>query len=236
MGIRFGHLSVGALMTGAVLVSLVIPALAATRAEDVQIAKAGTLVAADLPATFTSTPAPSSSSSADKIELAKGIPGCAPYIALQKVTAAQPQAISPDFDDEASTVSNEVDVFKKDRAAADALALFAKPSMVGCLQKFYKKVVSQAATPDTGVTSLSVTLDRRDIAGLGDDSVVYEGNVTLVAPDGSQELIVMGIAAIQVGRAVDVVMYQTSSPDVAAIVTPAIDASVARLRTALAAS
>jgi hypothetical protein len=83
---------------------------------------------------------------------------------------------------------------------------------------------------------VSVALDRQDIAGLGDDSVVYEGNMTIAGTDGSTTQIGIGNAAVRVGRAVDDVTYVTTSAPLTDVLTPAIDASVARLRTALSGS
>jgi hypothetical protein len=232
MGIRLRHVFAAALASGALLVGLAVPAPAVTRGGDVQIAKAGTFVVADFPAGFAQRAA-TPSSSAENIRLAKGVPGCAPYIALQKLTGAQPQARSSDFADDSRTISNEVDVFKTDRAAGDALALFTKPSMVSCLQQLFKKQVGQDPKTKGKIESVSITLDRRDIAGLGDDSVVYEGNMVITGTDGSTAQIGVGNAAVQVGRAVDDVTYLTTSAELTEILTPAIDASVARLRTVL---
>jgi hypothetical protein len=240
MGIRLHRTIPCGLLAGALLIALASPATAApvpvaSRGADVQVARAGSFVVADFPAGFaqsTATP----SSSADNIKLARGVPGCTPYVALQKLTDAQPQATSPDFKDDSRTVSNEVDVFKSDRAASDALALFAKPSMVSCLQQLFKKQIAQDPATKGKVESVSITLDRQDIAGLGDDSVVYEGNMVLTGTDGSSTKVGVGNAAVRVGRAVDDVTYLTTNADLTEILTPAIDGSVARLRAALAGS
>jgi hypothetical protein len=81
-----------------------------------------------------------------------------------------------------------------------------------------------------------VNLDRQDIAGLGDDSVVYEGTMELTGADGSTSRVEVGNAAVRVGRAVDVVTYSTTGGSLTDVLTPAIDASVSRLRSALAGS
>jgi hypothetical protein len=231
--VRRRHGLAGPLLVGVALVGLAAPATAATKgSNDKQIAKAGTLVLADFPAGFVAK-ASTPSSSAKNIKLAKGVSGCAPYITLQKLTNAQPQASSKDFKDDSRTVSNEVDVFTSARAAGGALALYAKPSMVSCLQKLFEKQFEQDPTTKGKIASLVVTLDRQDIAGLGDDSVVYEGNIALTGTDGSSARIGVGNAAVQVGRAVNDVTYLTTSATLTDILTPAIDASVTRLRSAL---
>jgi hypothetical protein len=235
MGIRLRHLFIGALVSGTLLVGLAVPAPAVSKGGDVAIAKAGTFVVADFPAGFSRQPA-TPSSSAENIKLAKGVPGCAPYIALQKLTGAQPQATSPDFEDDSRTVSNEVDVFKTERVAGDALRLFAKPSMVSCLQQLFKKQIAQDPKTKGKIQSVSIALDRQDIAGLGDDSVVYEGKMEITGTDGSTTQIGVGNAAVQVGRAVNDVTYLTTGAALTEILTPAIDASVARLRAVLGGS
>ena len=57
--------------------------------------------------------------------------------------------------------------------------------------------------------------------------------MVLTTKDESTTKIGVGNAAVQVGRAVDEVTYLTTGEDLTEILTPAIDASVARLRTAL---
>lgn len=231
-----GTFLIGTLLVGAALTGFAAPATAATKGKsDTRIAKAGTFVLADFPAGFAAK-ASTPSSNAENIKLAKGVSGCAPYIKLQKRTDKQPQAHSKDFKDDSRTVSNEVDVFASKHDASRALALYAKPSMVSCFQTLFKKQLAQDPTTKGKLASVAVTLNRRDIAGLGDDSVVYEGNIVLTGTDGSTGQIGVGNAAVQVGRAVDDVTYVTTGASLTEILTPAIDASVARLRQALGGS
>jgi hypothetical protein len=208
------------------------PATAARSGDDLQVAKAGTLALGDLPTGFATKP-DTGSSKADNIRLAKGISGCAPYIALQKLLIDLPSARSASFEDATRKVGNEVDVFKNDRAATAALALYAKPSLVGCLEKVFEKAIRQDPGRSGKVDDVVVTLERQDIAGLGDDSVVYEGTVEVTGTDGSSARLGIGNAAVRVGRTVDAVSFSTSGADLVEILTPAIDASVGRLRTAL---
>ena len=191
------------------------------------------LVLGDLPAGFTSEPS-SGASHAENLRNAKGISGCAPYIQLQKAIIPVPQATSAELTDEDRGVSNEVDVFRSDRAASEMLALYAKPSIVGCLKKLFEKTVMQDPDLEGKVESATVTIERQDIAGLGDDSVVYEGKVVLTGTDGSTATLGIGNAVVRVGRTVNSVRYQTQGSDLTDILTPAIDASVGRVRAALA--
>jgi hypothetical protein len=205
---------------------------AATRSGDAAIARAGLLEPADLPAGFEASREPQKTHS-DNIKLAKGVAGCGPYISVQKSVSQLPQAKSPRFDDGARVVGNEVDVFASERAASAALALYAKSSIVGCLENLFEKQARQDPALRDVVDDIAVSLERQDIAGIGDDSVVYEGSVVLTGDDGSSTRVGIGSAAVQVGRTVDVVTYSTEGPDLTEVLTPAIDASVARLRAAL---
>ena len=69
--------------------------------------------------------------------------GCAPYVILQKALVPLPQAKSLSFGDASRSISNEVDVFPTERAASAALVLYAKSSMVGCLENLFKKQTRQ---------------------------------------------------------------------------------------------
>ena len=207
---------------------------AASQSGDAAVARAGTFVASDFPAGFEATPS-SAKSHADNVRLAKGVGGCGPYVTLQKAVTPLPQVKSPRFDDGTRSISNEVDVFPTDRAATAALALYAKSSIGGCLESLFEKQVRQ--DPDLrGLDDVVVNLERQDIAALGDDSVVYEGSTALTGTDGSSQKIGIGSAAVRVGRTVDVVTYTTTGGSLTDVLTPAIDASVSRLRSALARS
>jgi hypothetical protein len=227
--------SAGAVLAALLLGTAATPAAAARNGDDLQLAKAGTLAVSDLPAGFATKPDTGSSKAAN-IRLAKGISGCGPYIALQKALIDLPSARSASLEDQTRKVGNEVDVFKSDRAASAALALYAKPSLVGCLEQVFEKGIHQDPSRSGTIDDVVVTLERQDIAGLGDESVVYEGSVMVTGTDGSSARLGIGNAAVRVGRTVDAVSFSTSGDDLADILTPAIDASVGRLRTALGAT
>ena len=226
--------SVGALAL--VTLSIVLAATsagAASQSADTAMARAGVLVAADFPDGFAASPA-SDKSHIDNVRLAKGIDGCAPYVTLQKALVPLPQAKSPRFADASRSVGNEVDLFPTDRAASAALVLYAKSSVVGCLENLFEKQTRQDPTLQSTLDDVMANLDRQDIAGLGDQSVVYEGSLVLTDTDGSKSQIGIGSAAVRVGRALDVVVYTTDGTSLTDVLTPAIDASVGRLRAALA--
>jgi hypothetical protein len=224
--------------TRALAVACVLTALAATAADaasqaaDTAIARAGSFVASDFPDGFEPT-ASSEKSHADNIRLAKGVDGCGPYVTLQKSVVSLPQVKSSRFADATRTVGNEIDLFPADRAATAALLLYAKPSVVACLENLFEKQARQDPETRDSIDDVAVELDRQDIAGLGDDSVVYEGSIVYTGSDGSTSKVGIGSAAVRVGRAVDVVTYTTTGDDLTEVLTPAIDGSVARLRSAL---
>src|SRR6478735_4369122 len=177
--------SAGAVLAALLLGAAATPAAANRNGDDLQLAKAGTLALSDLPAGFTTKP-DTGYSKADNIRLAKGINGCGPYIALEKTLIDLPSARSASLEDPTRKVDNEVDVFKNDRAASAALALYAKPSLVGCLEQVFEKGIRQDPSRSGAIDDVVVMLDRQDIAGLGDESVVYEGSVVITGTDGSR--------------------------------------------------
>jgi hypothetical protein len=205
---------------------------AATQGKDLSIARAGVFVAGDFPTGFQGTN-DNNKTHADNIQLAKGVAGCGPYIALQKTVSPLPQAKSPRFVDDSRSVSNEVDVFSGERAAGAALVQYGKSSIVGCLENLFEKQTRQDPDLRDSMSDVVVTLERQDIVGLGDDSVVYEGSMVLTGKDGSRTQVGVGSAAVRVGRAVTMASYTTQG-DPLEILTPALDASVARLRAMLA--
>jgi hypothetical protein len=207
-------------------------ASAASQAGDTSVARSGVLVASDFPAGFTASAA-STKTHADTIRLAKLVDGCAPYISLQKAVTPLPQAKSPRFGDGARDIGNEVDVFPTERGAAAALVMYSKPSVVGCLEHLFEKQTRLDPSQRGSLDDVVVKLDRQDIAGLGDDSVVYEGNLTLTGTDGSTRQLRIGSAVVRVGRVVDVVTYTTTGDSLTDVLASAIDSSVARLRSAL---
>jgi hypothetical protein len=208
---------------------------AASQSGDTAIARGGAFVASDFPAGFASEPA-TAKSHRDNIVLAKGVAGCGPYIKLQKAVAPLPQAKSPRFGDASRSIGNEVDVFPTEKAARAAIVLYSKSSIVGCLENLFEKQARQDPDLRGSLDDVVVNIARQDIAGLGDDSVVYEGSTVLTGTDGASQQIGIGSAAVRVGRTVDVVTYTTSGTSLTEVLTPAIDASVSRLRSAIAQS
>lgn len=206
---------------------------AASKTADAKLAKAGVLTSGDFPDGFRGKARDTSSDKANA-KLAKSIPACTPYRALQKLTDAQPQAKSQEFEDDSRQISNEVDVFGSVSAAKKAMALFANADVETCLNTLFEKVlVSQLGKSQ--VESVDVAISRQDVDPGGDDSVVYEGNATVNGTDGSQQSFGLGQAAVRVGRGVDAFSYFTSEASLTDILQPLIDASLGRLEDALVA-
>jgi hypothetical protein len=239
MGTRLRTLVAGALVGGASVTAWAGPALGLTSSSDQQLAKAGVLVAADFPASFASSPA-DSSGDALAAKLAKGIPSCAAYVALHKLTDAQPQAKSRSFEDASRQVSNEVDVFKSAAAARAALALYSKASVPKCLQALYARQLTQQLGKQKStkgkIASVKVTIAQQPITGVGDQSAVYEGNAVVTGKNASTTQIGIGNAAVQVGPAVSDYTYTTTDADIGEVVQPAIAGSLKRLQAALTSS
>lgn len=232
-GLRRSTRVLAALAAVAALSCAMATTVAASQNADTAMARAGVFVVSDFPAGFEAQPA-SNASTSDTLRLAKGVDGCGPYVTLLKASIPLPQAKSPRFGDANRSVSNEVDVYPSERAAGAALTLYAKSSVVGCIENLLEKQVLQDPKRRASLDDVVAKIDRQDIAGLGDDSVVYEGSIVLTANDGSTSQIGVGSAAVRVGRAVDVAAYTTTGGDLTDLLTPAIDASVARLRAAVA--
>ena len=114
--------------------------------------------------------------------------------------------------------------------------MYAKPSLVGCLEQVFEKGIRQDPSRSGDIDDVVVTLERQDIAGLGDESVVYEGSVVVTGTDGSPRAWASATPRCASGAPSTSLSFSTSGGDLADILTPAIDASVGRLRTALGAT
>ncbi|MFI5048097.1 MAG: hypothetical protein ACHQIG_13605 [Acidimicrobiia bacterium] len=239
MGTRLRTVLVGALVSAVVVVGLAGPAGARSASGDRKIAKAGVLLSSDFPAGFAGKPSTAESDAA-VAKLAKGIPACAQYTALKKATDQQPQAKSLEYEDSTRQVSNEVDVFPSAAAAGGALALYAKKSVPTCLDRLFTKLLTQtyAKDPQTKgkIAGIKVTITPQAVSGLGDNSVVYEGNAQITGKDGTTQQIGLGNAAVLAGRAVSDFTYVTTGAGLNEVLQPAVVASVARLRDALSRS
>jgi hypothetical protein len=212
------------------------PAWSIASNDDAELAEAGLLTQADFPAGWTATERPADDGEVEKV--AKTIPSCNDYRALRTTTKRQAQAKSPQFELGASQIDNTVTVFPTTAAATAALKVFAKPSVLTCVNKLFTKVftASIAADPATRkqVDSIDVDIDRASVVPVGDATTAYEGTVTITLKDGTTQTLGVGTAAARTGRGVDTFSYTVDSSDVLPLLQPLVEASVARLTAALA--
>jgi hypothetical protein len=214
------------------------PAGAASSNNDAQIAQAGVLVASDLPTTW-SQHKRDTSSEKDADAAAVKIPSCKTYRAfrasLQAVKRSRVQ--SPDFELGQSTFDNTVNVFASEAAADKVLATFAKSSIPGCVDKLFTILFQQQMVSDkktaAQVKGIKVSVEPYDITNYGDDTVAYEGNVTITFKDGTSLNIGLGNTAVRVGRAVSDYSYTVFDQAAVDALSPAVEKSVARLQAAL---
>ena len=111
---------------------------------------------------------------ADEIAWRRASSGCGPYITLQKASHPAPAGELAEFGDEdpqRGQRGRRVPV--RPRRERDA-----RPLREAEHRRLPREPVEKQARQDPdleGVDDVTVELDRQDIAGLGDDSVVYEG-------------------------------------------------------------
>jgi hypothetical protein len=195
---------------------------AASKANDLKTARAGVLVASDLPSGWTGTRNPASSDAA-AIKAAKKIPSCSDYVKLRTSTAPLPQARSLAFADGAgTTASNVVDAFAGTAKATTAMKLWSSTKMPACLEKFTQQAVGNAAT---------VTVDTADVTALSPDAVGYSAKVS--DSNGVVQEVLLSIA-VPVGRFISVYTIDVQSAD--AVLDPvdaAVESSLTRLDTAV---
>ena len=127
-------------------------------------------------------------------------------------------------------------MFPSDRAASAALTLYAKSSVVGCLENLFEKQVGQdPQLRDVHTTRSSPSSIARTSPVWATTASCTRATSRSTHDDGSSDQIGIGSAAVRVGRPIDLVTYTTTGPELTDVLTPGIDASVARLRTALVA-
>lgn len=205
---------------------------------DAQIARAGVLVPADLPATWSEHKRDTSSDKAADAAAAK-IASCKTYRAfrasLQSLKRSRVQ--SPDFELGQSTLENTVNVFSSESAADRVMTTFGNSSIPTCVDKLFTVLFEQQIGSDrktaAQVKSIVVKIEPYDIANYGDDTVAYEGSATVAFKDGTSLDIGLGNTAVRVGRAVSDYSYTVFDQAAVDALSPAVEKSVARLQAAL---
>jgi hypothetical protein len=207
----------------------------ASVAGDKSVAKAGVLTADDFaPGWQQERPDPVDR---DVERIARGIPSCRGYLAVRTAAHKNPRAKSQDFVQGDDEVSNTVNVFSAERAATGALDEIRKPSIERCLRTVFDKVISANIAEDPAtrkqIESVEVEVGRSDVPAVGDEALAFEIVVRVLTKTGDATDLYLVQEFVRVGRAIASFNFQaTGQPltDTAGY----IDASVGRLRTALA--
>jgi hypothetical protein len=204
-------------------------------AGDKAVAKAGVLTAGDFASGWQQERQDPVDIDVERI--AQGIPSCRGYLELRTAAHKNPRAKSQDFvrgDDE---VSNTVNVFSSERAATGALAEVRKPSVERCLRIVFGKVIRANIAEDPAtrkqIESVDVEVGRPDVAAVGDEALALEIVVTVLTKKGDATDLYLDQEFVRVGRAIASFNFQATGQPLADT-AGYIDASVGRLRTALA--
>jgi len=195
---------------------------------DKQIARAGVLVAGDLPATYTQSRRDSSSDKQTE-KLAKKQPACKKYLAFRKSVDKYPEAKSDDFNQGQTSLSDTVTVFPTAKQAKAAMNTYAASGMPKCFGQLLGKIAQQA-----GGTARSQIKKVKDVS-VGDQSVAYEGPVAITESNGSSATLGFGNLVVRVGRGVLVYSYNhDAQTTITQDLQQAVSASGGRLQQALA--
>ena len=208
----------------------------ASTAGDKSIAKAGVLTADDFSAEWQQERPDPVDKGVDRI--AEGIPSCRGYLVVKTAAHKNPRAKSQDFVQGDDEVSNTVNVFSTERAATGALVDIRKPSIEKCLQTVFEKVIRASIAEDPAtrkqIESVDVEVTRPDVPAVGDEALAFEIVITVRTKTEREATDVYLVQEfVRVGRVIASFNFQaTGQPltDTAGY----IDASVGRLRTALA--
>ncbi len=226
-GWRIVLVAVGA----AVLSGVVAPAAGAASgggASDKEIATAGLIVASDLPATYTQSPR-DTSSDAKTTKVAKTVPACTKVVAFRKAIEGNTKVQSDDFDQGQTSIDNTVTVFPTAAKAKAAVSAYAATGVPKCFAQLLAKVAKQA-----GGTATADVKKVPDVSA-GDQSVAYEGPITLTEADGSTAVQAFGNLVVRVGRGVAVYSYNhDAQTSIEADLKDAVSNSGGRLQAALA--
>ena len=226
-----------ALLTVASLVALAAPGAAAATT-DKQIARAGVLVQSDFPADWTSRARAKTPDAALDAAAAK-IASCKSFLAFSKANRKNPRVLSPNFEQQRSSVTNAVSVYPSDAKAQATIHTFSDTRMPDCLQKLFNAIYQRQLQQDpktrNQVTSVTTTIGTLPDVRIGDEAVVYQGTVDVGLKDGSTQVIALGFAASRVGKAIAGYSW-TSDTDISDTLQPAIVTSLTRLQNAQSAT
>lgn len=210
----------------------------ASKGADQKIAETGALAPEDLPATWTQQVRdPSSDKATDAA--ARRIRACRRYAEFRKEVRSlhHARAFSVGFAQGQNSLANSVNVFGGAGDARAMMAKFAHKSVASCVQQLFAVLIGAQlrAQPSTAgqVSGVTVKVTPSDVGQFGDDTMAYEGNVTVDLEGGGTVTFGLGNAAIRVGRAVADYSYTIFDASAVDALTPAVESSVARLQAAL---
>jgi hypothetical protein len=201
---RLTALPVAAFLTIAVVAG---PAAAAS---DAQIAKAGMIVASDVPSTWQSSP-PDSSDDKELEELAAKIPGCKKYLAARKSNDRAARAESRDFSTGVEDLSNTVWVFASEKSAKKSFAAMTDSTIDDCLTELFKQALDEQTSSEPTVRGVRVAIVQTDdLPAIGDDVIGYTGGAEFSMSNGTTQRLLLGNFTTRVGRSI--ITYALSGP------------------------
>jgi hypothetical protein len=210
------------------------PAGGASTSSDRTISRAGVLALTDFPSGWKQAKR-SDTSDAELDAKAAKIASCKPFIAFSKANRGHPHTSSPQFSHDQSSVTNAVSVYPSAAEATNALHDFADPGLPACLDRLFTTVFRGELAKKKRVAKqiTRITTDVKPLEGvrIGDEAIVYQGNVTVNLKVGAPQTIGLGVMSVRAGRALDGYSW-TSDVGIESALQPAIVASVGRLQQA----
>lgn len=221
----------------AVVITLAVGAGPAAAASDRQIAAAGVIVASDLPATWVASP-PDISGDKEALARAAKTPGCTDYVRFARANQGTTKAASASYTLDDQLISNKSYVYQQPAGADRTMVAISAPTVGGCLGRVFEQTIGAQLETNKRqqrvITGVNVIIAPVDFQAVGDDTVAFDGTVTITLKDKSTQELLVGLLVVRIDRVVTT--YSLSTPPAAAAVqTPFADAVSATLvRTAQA--
>jgi hypothetical protein len=219
------------------LASFAQPVLGASSSADSAAGRAGLLTLQDFPSGWAPTPRSKSSSSAVVKKLVSTIPACKVFIPLLGNSKSGRRSESrSSFTDGTVTVDNSVTVYPDVQHASVPLTAVRTSTFSDCLEPLFRDGI-RAELAKTGKASLVKNLAVAAQAAnpgvtVGDDQAAFAATVTLSA-QGIPASFYFEDIVVRAGRALDSFSYSSDNGPIGTIPPTPIEASVARLQTAL---
>ncbi len=225
-------------VVAAVASTLAATAGPAAAASDRLIAAAGIIVATDLPATWVASP-PDIASEQQALARAAKTPGCREYVRFARANQTTTKAASANYTLDDQLISNRSYVYEQPAAAERTMAAISGPTVGGCLGRVFEQTIgAQLETnkkQQRAITGVNVIIAPVDFQAVGDDTVAFEGTVTITLTDKSTQELLVGLLVVRIDRVVTTYSLSTPPDTAAAVQIPFADAVSATLvRTARA--